>query len=305
MWKVRTLAREADSLLDKQKSLFDESMQFERAKSKKANAFPKTIGYYFAEKLVKALPVSSGTGFLSGIYNLYRDTFIQRLGIEKHRNGRVVGDMHKIPVIGKCFQNLWSIANLGYHGISDIGNIYTVLKGGQEYVVGLQKQGSNIITTGGYGVCDIATLPAKIHSMAGNEKDVQNALLANLRPYDNAESTRAGGYAELCDGDIKGIEEYENFGKTYMNGEFLFIKEKGYKSLVGWTPSGEPIMKTERPSKWKMLKFYGNMDFKYTIYDSVMGVAEKALPALGGLRESEKEVANVVGSTLRGYGIAA
>ena len=287
--------------------LYDETITDVRPQGTRLGAMGKTALTWAGEKILKMLPNSPN--FFFGFYNLYKNAAIRRLSIEKHKNGQIMGNIRGIPLVGNFFQNLWSMGHLAYHGFTDIGAIYTVKKAGQEYAIGLQGESSPVINTAMGNVANIGQLTLIANNLdltnKYGESDARLRHPETIKGYGNAESVNAGAHMEMTDFDIGKAEEYENFAIKFEAGEYKFIKGKGKATVVGTTPAGDQIIKYERPSRFDMLKFYAKMDFRYTLYDSLIGAGEKALPALAGLRQYEQEVDAVIHNTLRSYGIAA
>ena len=254
---------------------------------KALESFSKSLEQFFkrAEE-VRFLGVyaSSMRDALDGLKTRYKT--------EKHKYGRIFGRVN-IPLIGKFFQNFWSLYHLS-RGLTNIDCIYTIRLGEVEYPFVVETKDETFST---------ADIKDRAKDALGREReyasDVVNRVFKNRSKYENVEAVNAGAYLELTDYDLLQVKDPSTYPEPFMAYELWCIGRFGRREFVTTIKDGFEIYRYMRPSNLDMLRSYLEEDFRYTVHDLVIGVTEKALPGLAKQRLYEDEVKRVIGSVIR------
>ncbi len=275
MVAIATLADDTRTMKQRQHGLYTEDY-WDRPHSERLGALGGVAVNWAAEKIVRALPDAPTGNIIGETINGLKTGLTTRFNTKMHTNGLTAFE-NPIPGLRKIIQNGWSMYHL-CHGLTNIGAAYTYLdSSGNEQLWQLQAPGS---------------LPIEVDKKG-------------LGAYANRTSVRASSVNELMDFELEKsrVVDITQFPPKYMRSELWFIGRKGNRTAAGVTPSGDPVFRYERPSKWEFLEFFGRMDLMYSAVDCTIGHVEKALPA-GAAKQDfyEREVEGVIRSTLRHYG---
>lgn len=241
---------------------------FHRPKSGRLGSLGKMALNKVGEEVLKSLPDSSGFGIMSQIYNSLKRGYQETLQAGKHKHGRIAFE-NNIPGLRKIVQNGWSLYHLK-DGLTTINNVYTVERGGEEYMIHIEADGE---TT------DISKLSLRADKVKGKEAQIENNLYDTVgRSFVDEDAVEAKVYFELTDGDIanKGFVDLNRLPPLYRQAE-LWLFGKGGGSVVGTASDGSKIKKYAKPAAADFLKFYGRMDIMYSALSATAVGAEKTL----------------------------
>ncbi len=273
-------------------NLYDESIMIKRPmKGTRIGSIGKMIVNKVGEEIVKKIPDSSDVGILGGVYKSAKNGLRETLQAKKHKYGKDAFE-NPIPGLNKIVQNGWSLYHLK-DGLTTMDSVYTVERGGAEYMIYMQEDGESLSTA------DLSYMADKVK---GKEAEVEMSLYNSLEKFKDDDSVEAGVYEELTDNDAKQTMDKNRVPSEYRQAELWLFGKKGKRTVIGTASDGSKIIRYEKPSTADFLKYYGRMDLMYSALSMTAAPAEGILSNQAKENLYVSEAVNSIESTKRAYG---